>query len=311
MEIAAILTLGLLIVGLSGLAVLYVAFKKPNLILKNYISVSPLTEPSLHKMITELAEHFRVEPIDDIRITPGSEIEIKELARTFDDVYNKRPKIIEIGLSIMQLLSAGELKVMLARQFAFYESDNHPPLDFMKKLNSRLELISDNMSRGGLLLMLNPAAWMAAAMRPIVSFITADYLLMTEFRADEIAAEYSGSKRLTGALARYNVETERFRELINIANDYSRTGGGVLGSNIYDVMKRPRTESTDELKLMIDQLYTGTNLSRQDRGKRYLKLRLKRLPETADSQLDINLPATTWLTDWRATENRMMKLIKL
>jgi len=311
LEIATILTLGLLIIGVSGLAALYVAFQKPNLTLKNYISVSPMTEPSLHKMIAELAEHFRIEPIDDIRITPGSEIEIKEPARTFDDVFSKRPKLIEIGLASMQLLSAGELKVIIARQFAFYESDNHPPLDFIKKLNSRLELISNNISRGGLLFMLNPAAWIAAAMRPITSFITADYLLMTEFRADEIAAEYSGSKRLTGALARYNVETERYRELIDIATDFSRSGGGVLGSNIYDIMKRPRTESTDELKLMIDQLYTGTHLGRQDRGKRYLKLRLKRLPETADSPLDINLPATTWLTDWRATENRMMKLIKL
>ena len=76
-------------------------------------------------------------------------------------------------------------------------------------------------------------------------------------------------------------------------------------------MKRTRTETIDELKLMIDQLYTHANLSRKDRNKRYLKLRLKRLPETADNPLDINLPATTWLTDWRATENRMMKLIKL
>jgi len=311
LETASVLTLGLLIISLSGLLALYIAFKKPNLTLKNYISVSPLTEPSLYKMITELAGHFRVEPIDDIRITPGSEIELKEPAHTFDDVFYERPKIIEIGLSSMELLSAGELKVMLARQFAFYQSDNHPPLDFIKKLNLRLELISDNLSRGGFLFMLNPAAWMAMAMLPLVSAISADYLLMTEFRADEIAAEYSGSIRLTGALARYNVETERFRELIDIANDYSRTGGGVLGSNIYNIMKRTRTETIDELKLMIDQLYTYANLSRRDRNKRYLKLRLKRLPETAENQLDINLPALTWLADYRDTENRMMKLIKL
>ncbi|MCP4582442.1 MAG: hypothetical protein GY839_12595 [candidate division Zixibacteria bacterium] len=301
----------LIVISLGGIAALTVAFRKPMRSLKTYLPILPEAEPTLHKMILELSDHFELEPIEDIRITPGSEIEIKEQVQTFEDVFSDCSKYIEIGMSSLELLLASDLKVLMARQFAFYEESDDPPACFIRKLDYRLQTISDNLLDVGFLVMLNPVAWMAMGMRPIISQLTSDYLLTVEFKADEAVAEYSGSQRLTNALARYNVETERFRELIDIANDFSRAGGGMLGGNIYDVMKRAKTESTDDLKVMIEHLFTETNLSRSNVSKRFLKLRLKRLPETAETPIDFNRPAITWLTDWRQTENRMMKLINI
>jgi hypothetical protein len=247
----------------------------------------------------------------DLRITPGSEINIKELAETFDDVFFSEGKVVEIGLSSMELLSAADLKLLLARQFAYYAENNNPPSAFIKRAKNRFESMGDNIHQGGFLLMLNPIAWLCFKANYIIDSITFYYQVMAEFRADQMIAHYSGPMRLSHALAQYGVKTEMYRELIDIVNNRVPGKPAVLESNIYDSMRSAQFETTDELKTMIAHLFKDSDLARGDIGKKTLKLRLRRLPETPEMpNPEFRKPAVAYLKDWRVTENRMMKLLQ-
>jgi len=305
-----ILSIGLVAIG--GLVTFAVAIRHKRNVLDTYIPISPESEPELFELIRLLSAQYDVKKVNDVRITPGSEISLSESVVTFDDVLAGNTKVVEIGLSAMELLNASDLKVLLARQFAYYAESNEPPMAFIKRFKSRLTAMNNNLMEAGFLLMFNQTAAMIMPSTSLIDWLTGDYQTMAEFKADESVANFTGTNRLTHALARYGVETELYRDIIDMVDNRSRGQEAPLEGNIYDSMRRAQGETTDQLRIMVDHLFQDDALARGDIGKKTLKVRLRRLPEAPDIPMWENKRhALSYLKDWRGTENRMVRMLKI
>ncbi|MCD6162368.1 MAG: hypothetical protein J7K40_08150 [candidate division Zixibacteria bacterium] len=314
-ELSLLILVGEALFVLGGIATLPVALKKRYADTTAYISVSHMTEPILSKLSDELAERFDISSVDDIHITPGAEIEIAEDVNSLDNIFSGGYKRLKIGLSSLQFLTASDLKVLLARQFAYYDGSDESAGIVIKRLNQRFQAIADNIIDYEILLSFNPVAWFAFMGRTVISNITSGYSLVSELKADVAAAEYSGTSRLKNALARYHVESELLKETINTVNSKREYGQDDLG-NIYQAMKGARFKTSNEIGEMVKYLFDDYQSDARKGTGHSLKLRLRRLPEKAvpvgrqeASEPDIKYPAYTYLNDWLTTENRMMRII--
>ena len=127
-------------------------------------------------------------------------------------------------------------------------------------------------------------------------------------KADSAAVEYTGIKRLKSALVRLNVETEHHREIIESAKLHRGIGQENL-DNIYNVLKRSYWLPDETAGSMAEFIFSDSSIDKREGSGRSLKLRFKRLPETAEEEKEIHQPAYEYLTDWVRTENRMMNII--
>jgi len=310
-EMAFGITIIMAMISISGILAFILAIRKRRMLDEVYIKADLFGEPTLYDLVLSLGKYFEVNDVKSVRITPGSDISLREHVETFDHVFYGGDKIIEIGLSSMELLSASDLKVLLARQFAQYVDSDNPPIALIKRLKAKTTMMNDNIMSGGFLLTLNPIAWIVMAAHNVIDYVTNDYQTMAEYQADQIVIEYSGTNRLTHALARFGVETELYKDLIDIVEIRERENRIPFEGNIYDSMRRAQAETTGQLRTMVDHLFQDATLSGGDIGKKTLKLRLNKLPETPSIPIwEINRPAIAFLRDWRNTENRMLKLLR-
>jgi len=307
-ELSYVATIGLTLASISGLIAMPAAFLKKAQTSRRYLPVVITSEPGIYSLVAELTLQFKMPMINDIRLTPGADIKVRERVDTFDQVFTGGEKVVEIGLASMEMLNAGDLRILLARELSHYAGGSSSSMAYINRLISRFGSLTDNLAESGFLMMLNPVTWMVFLAKPVTFLIAEDYLVMHEYKADNEVLKFSSTNRLTHALARYNVKTELYRDLLNIIGESEKSGIGYVG-NVYDSMRRLKVESTSDLVVMIDHLFKDSALTRGDVGKRSLRLRLRRLPEASASFLEINRPAIAYLTDWRKTENRMIKIL--
>lgn len=57
-------------------------------------------------------------------------------------------------------MTVGDLKVLSARQYAYYSDGENSAGMFIRRLNSRMKAMADNILGVGILLMFNPVAWL-------------------------------------------------------------------------------------------------------------------------------------------------------
>jgi len=306
-EISAGLLAVIAVFALWGILAMPVAFRRPIEDNSVFLTITQAAEPVLFQLADELADHFNMPAIADIRITPGAEIQIKEDVYSIDDVFNGGSKRIEIGFSCLQFLTTSDLKVLLARQFSFFRDGDQSLGVIVNRLNRRLQLITDNLLMAGFIYTFNPVFLFAYSGQSLISYVTRDCLLLAEIDADESTAEFSGTNRLKNALARYNVEIENHRAVIEAVDHRLDSGYESLG-NIYDVIRNSHREPIDRISEMARYMFS-TDDRKQEGIKQSLKLRLKRLPETLENTFEAGNPAYDYLSDWKMTENRMMDAI--
>jgi len=160
-------------------------------------------------------------------------------------------------------------------------------------------LITDNLLMAGFIYTFNPVFLFAYSGQSLISYVTRDCLLLAEIDADESTAEFSGTNRLKNALARYNVEIENHRAVIEAVDHRLDSGYESLG-NIYDVIRNSHREPIDRISEMARYMFS-TDDRKQEGIKRSLKL-----PENT---FEAGNPAYDYLSDWKMTENRMMDAI--
>lgn len=294
--------------SLSGLWALTVAFKKTATNDDDFITATPITEPELYKLSAELSRHFNVVPVKAIHITAGAEILIKDDITTLDSVFYGCSKTIKVGLSALQFLTADELKAMFARQYACYSDGENSTGVFIRRLNGRMESITDGLLGSGFLFMFNPVTWFVLLGRAVTLYITHGYNQVVELKADERGVAFCGLDRYNSALTRYSVETQLHENIIPNAS-FRRQAGQPMLENIYSYMKPDYSLQTNEMRMIIKRSYEETSKNGVKRLKTPVKLRLKRLPETASDKVEEEKPALSYLADWRKTETRMMDII--
>jgi hypothetical protein len=274
----------------------------------SHIPITPQTEPLLFNLIDELSEYYSVPQINDVYITPGAELDIVENVHSLDDIFYGGSKKLVVGLSALQFLTASDFKVLLTRQFALHSTIDESGGLFVKRLIRRLEILVTNINNNSGIFTFVPVAWFAYLGQIVFSNITNGYTLLLELRADEETADYCGTNQLKVALSRYNVETEMLKETIAIVSSQSIDEHKDLG-HIYQSIKKARFKPDDEVAEIVKYLFNDEGDYAALENKRSLKLRLKRLPETAVSEPDIKHPAYTYLDNWVQTENRMVRII--
>jgi hypothetical protein len=140
--------------SLSGLVALIQALRRPSANNMMYLEISSEIEPELHKLSRDLARQFRTKHIPNIHLTPDLTIRIREDIRTLDNVYYGGTKTWEIGLAALQCISAPDLRILMAKEYAYLAYGRDRSGQFAARLNKRLDLMKNNIQNGGLLLML-------------------------------------------------------------------------------------------------------------------------------------------------------------
>jgi hypothetical protein len=268
----------------------------------NYIDIMPSDAPDLFAQNDELARQFGVPPIKIIRLVPDSRVEINEEIARLDDIYYGGKKRWEIGLAALQFLSVVDLKILMTAEYARYGSNQPKPVLFAVRLRKRLIGMSENLGKAGFFAAFNPVAWLIALANYSIPSIISGAIEKGENHAKDDVIRLYGENPYLQAIARNDIESTVYREIISVADARRRPGTPEL-TNIYQHIRSNRRFAA------LSRLAAENVIKSESKKSGRQSIMLKRLPEIAYLEPLIERPAFNYLADRDEAERRMMHLI--
>src|SRR5205085_344259 len=74
--------------------------------------------PRLYETLAEVARRVDTRPVDAVYLAPGSSIGVHQEGRGPFGIFGVKERVLTLGLSTMNVLTVGELKAILAHEFA-------------------------------------------------------------------------------------------------------------------------------------------------------------------------------------------------
>jgi len=288
-------------VAITGLMALIVASRRYRQTENSGLPLSINEAPELHDLSHQLAVEFNCNKIKKIFLTADARIRIREDISRLDDIYYGHTPTWEIGLAALQYLSEQDLKILMALEYAHYANNRTTPGRLVKSLSARLAMMSGNLTRAGFIVTFNPVAWFVAYSGVIIPRFTAKGEEIAEIQARVLVANLFNENDIQRTLTRYDVETEVYREIIQAAGARRRPGTPEL-ENIYQHIRFDRRFASLSRQAAENILTSGKRAGRRS-------LMIKRLAETAYFEPALERPATDYLADKNAAEEKMMQLI--
>jgi Zn-dependent protease with chaperone function len=169
--------------------------------------VYPDRVPELYAAVAEAAQRVDAAAPGDIYVMPGSTVTVRQEARGLFGILGVRRRVLIIGFSTLHAVTRGELKALLATEFALFSRQN----GWMQRLIYHLELsIEETLDKlleaGGGVTHLNPLYWLLWLYFQSHLLMAAGYLRAQQFLADRMAALAYGPAQVVGGLTRSHID---------------------------------------------------------------------------------------------------------
>lgn len=163
-------------------------------------------EPKLHQVLNEVAGRVGTAPVDEVYVSPGSEIGVHETGRGPFGIFGVKRRVLLLGLASLQHLSVQELKSILAHEYAHFSHGDTFFNKFVYRVTLSIELSLHGMAMaGGYFNYINPFYWFMYLYCRAYAMTSAGFSRSREYLADRMAAMLYGSNVFKQALT--NVAT--------------------------------------------------------------------------------------------------------
>jgi Zn-dependent protease with chaperone function/tetratricopeptide (TPR) repeat protein len=186
--------------GLSAWAVFKSLFTKPPTGGFGLLRTSEQC-PQLHQLLAEVARKVDTDPVNDVFLAPGAGIGVHQEGRGPFGMFGVSKRVLTLGFCTLRFLSVGELKAILAHEYAHFSHSDTFYSRFIYQVHMSIEEALYGMkSAGGVISYVNPFYWFLWLYYKSYSLLAAGYSRSREFLADRMAATLYGSAQFKSAL---------------------------------------------------------------------------------------------------------------
>lgn len=199
--------------------------------------------PRLFDAIDEVAERIDTEPPDEVWISPGAMFAVHQEGRGPFGMFGSRKRVLTLGLCVMSFLTVGELKGILAHEFAHFSHADTVWSRFLFQVTLSRRIVLRDMARtGGWVTWFNPFYLFFWCFGRSYDLLAAGFSRSREFLADRMACVLFGSDVFVSGLRKVCTDGSHFERVIydNIARLLRRNQAFV---NMYLAFRRHRDEN--------------------------------------------------------------------
>jgi Zn-dependent protease with chaperone function len=212
--------------------------------------------PRLYEALAEVAREVDTEPVDAVYLAPGASIGVHQEGRGPFGIFGVKRRVLTLGLSTMHFLTVGELKSILAHEYAHFSHSDTFYNRFLYQVALSLGEAMNGMGRtGGWLTYVNPFFWFLFLYHKAYNLLSAGFSRSREFLADRMAAGLYGSDVFAAALKKACTEGALF-EMTAYQNVARLLAENKAFTNVYEAFRAYRDEQikADEREKMYDDL---------------------------------------------------------
>jgi Zn-dependent protease with chaperone function len=203
------------VVGLGGVwAVLKGLFSSPG---KGSFGLAKTREqtPKLYSALAEVARRVDTNPVDEVFIAPGASIGVHQEGRGPFGMFGVKNRVLTLGLSTMHYLSLGELKAILAHEYAHFSHSDTFYSRFIYQVQLSIQQTLNGMgASGGHLNYVNPFYWFLYLYHKAYTLLSSGFSRSREYLADRMACTLYGPDTFTRALSKVSTDGTLFEMTI-------------------------------------------------------------------------------------------------
>src|SRR5262249_9433637 len=124
------------------------------------IPKTPEQCPRLYQALAEVAGRVDTSPVDEVYLAPGSGIGVHQEGRGPFGIFGVKRRVLTLGLSTLHFLTQGELKAILAHEYAHFSHADTFYNRFIYQVTLSIESALNGLgASGGALNYVNPFYW--------------------------------------------------------------------------------------------------------------------------------------------------------
>jgi Zn-dependent protease with chaperone function len=167
--------------------------------------------PRLYQALAEVAQRVDTDPVDQVYLAPGSAIGVHQEGRGPFGMFGVKQRVLTLGLSTMNFLTIGELKAILAHEYAHFSHKDTFYNRFIYQVTLTIEQSLAGMgATGGIYNYVNPFYWFLYLYYKCFHLLSAGFSRSREFLADRMAATLYGSDVFASALTKVSTDGTLF-----------------------------------------------------------------------------------------------------
>jgi Zn-dependent protease with chaperone function len=200
--------------------------------------------PRLHQAIAEVATRVDTDPVHEVFLAPGSAIGVHQEGRGPFGIFGVKRRVLTLGLSTLRFLSAGELRAILAHEYAHFSHKDTFYSRFIYQVHLSIEAALQGMGGSGGINYVNPFYWFLYLYYRSYSLLSAGFSRSREFLADRMASSLYGADVFASALTKVSTDGALFEMTVyqNIGSLLQQQQAFV---NIYSAFQAFRDEQMD------------------------------------------------------------------
>ncbi len=263
----------------------------------------PDEAPGLWAMTRAVAERLGTRPIDEIRITPGTDLAVYEKGSFKERAQDRARRILVLGVGVLNDFQQGDFRAVLAHEYGHFSHRDTAGGDVALRVRSDIMKFAEAMVLSGQAVWWNMGFQFLHVYDFIFRRITHGATRLQEVLADRVAARQYGADHFEGGLRHAIRRTIEFEDIAYWEIDGAAKERRNL-ANLYDMAANPNNAIEEKFNEAINRPTTqdDTHPSPVERFRLTKKIISREVSPAAGTVWE-------WFTDREALTKEMSALI--
>jgi Zn-dependent protease with chaperone function len=167
-------------------------------------------QPRLRAVLDEVAGKVGTRAVDQVFLTPGTEIAVMERGGMMRQLRGKSDRCLIVGAGVIDGMKVGEFKAVLAHEYGHFSNQDTAGGGFALAVRRSIGVMAISLARGGAAAWYNPAWWFVRGFHRVFLRISQGASRLQEVLADRWAAFAYGSAPFERGLRHVIEKSVRF-----------------------------------------------------------------------------------------------------
>jgi len=242
----------------------------------------------LWKLTQEVAQSVGTRPIDEIRITPGTELAVYERGSWRQKLRNEAHRILILGTGVLNGFQQNDFRCVLAHEYGHFSNRDTAGGDIAMRVQNDMVKFYLAMRAAGQATLFNAAFHFLRVYNFIFRRISHGATRLQEILADRVAAQIYGAPAFEGGLTHVIKRTLEFEAAASLEIKQSIEGHRPI-QNLYELAPPPDGEVATEFAKALTRQTTedDTHPAPQDRFRLVARLQQPSCPPLTGEVWDL------------------------
>ncbi|MFL6289457.1 MAG: M48 family metalloprotease [Thermoanaerobaculia bacterium] len=181
------------------------------------LKLDPAAEPRLRDLLREVAEKIGTRPVDNVYLTPGTELAVMERGGMLRQLRGASERCLILGVGVLEGMKIAPFKAILAHEYGHFSNKDTAGGGFALSVRRSLVVMGQNLAQSGVAAWYNPAWLFVNGFYRVFLRISQGASRLQEVLADRWAAFAYGAKAFERGLLHVIERGVRFNAHANAA----------------------------------------------------------------------------------------------